>query len=80
MIWQVDYFTSQTGCQPAKEWLDGLDVKLQLEVFRAFDLLERFNIRLKEPYVKPLGDKLFELRIKDRKGIYRIVYFMHTKR
>ncbi len=80
MIWQVDYFTSQTGGQPVKEWIDSLDLKLQLKIFRAFDLLEDFNLNLKEPYVKPLGDKLFELRIKDSKGIYRIIYFTHTKR
>ncbi|RLA76023.1 MAG: type II toxin-antitoxin system RelE/ParE family toxin [Epsilonproteobacteria bacterium] len=49
-------------------------------MFRAFELLEHFNINLKAPYVKSLGDKLYELRIKDSKGIYRIIYFSYTNR
>jgi phage-related protein len=80
MKWQVNYFTSQNGIQPVREWIDSLDLKLQLKIFRAFELLEDFNINLREPYVKPLGDKLYELRIKDNKGIYRIIYFTHINK
>ena len=58
----------------------GIDLKLQLKIFRAFELLEDFNINLKLPYVKPLGDKLYELRVKDSKGIYRIIYFSYTNK
>ncbi len=78
MKWSVNYFTDEMGEQPVKEWIDTLEVKLQLKIFRAFELLEEFNINLKAPYVKPLEDKLYELRIKDLKGIYRIIYFAYT--
>ena len=78
MKWSVNYFTDEMGKQPVKEWIDTLEVKLQLKIFRAFELLEEFNINLKAPYVKPLEDKLYELRIKDPKGIYRIIYFAYT--
>ncbi len=78
MKWSVNYFTDEMGKQPVKEWIDTLEVKLQLKIFRAFELLEDFNINLKAPYVKPLEDKLYELRIKDQKGIYRIIYFAYT--
>ena len=78
MKWSVNYFTDEMGEQPVKEWIDTLEVKLQLKIFRAFELLEEFNINLKAPYVKPLEDKLYELRIKDPKGIYRIIYFAYT--
>ena len=78
MKWSVNYFTDEMGEQPVKEWIDTLEVKLQLKIFRAFELLEDFNINLKAPYVKPLEDKLYELRIKDPKGIYRIIYFAYT--
>jgi len=78
MNWTVNYFTDTMGQQPVKEWIDTLEMKLQLKIFRAFELLEDFNINLKAPYVKPLGDKLYELRIKDQKGIYRVIYFAHT--
>lgn len=78
MEWSVNYYTDETGEQPVKEWVKSLDDKLRLKVYRAFDLLEQFNLNLKAPYVKPLEDKLYELRIKDQKGIYRVIYFAHT--
>ena len=40
--------------------------------------MEKFNLNLKQPYVKPLENKLYEIRTKDSKGIYRIIYFAHT--
>ena len=78
MKWSVNYFTDKMGKQPVKDWIDTLEIKLQVKIFRAFELLEDFNINLKAPYVKPLEDKLYELRIKDPKGIYRIIYFAYT--
>jgi len=80
MKWKVNYFTDKKGNQPIKEWIDKLEVKLQLKIFRAFELLEEFNITLKAPYVKPLEDKLYELRVKDSKGIYRIIYFAYRNK
>jgi phage-related protein len=80
MKWKVNYFKQSDGIQPVKNWIDTLDLKLQLKIFRAFELLEDFNINLKLPYVKPLGDKLYELRVKDSKGIYRIIYFSYTNK
>ncbi|MBU1669327.1 type II toxin-antitoxin system RelE/ParE family toxin [bacterium] len=78
MQWTINYYTDETGKQPVKEWLKNLDEKLRLKVYRSFELLEEFNLNLKAPYVKPLEDKLYELRIKDQKGIYRVIYFAHT--
>jgi len=80
MQWAVNYYTDKRGEQPVKEWIKNLDRKLRLKVYRSFELLEEFNLNLKSPYVKPLEDKLYELRIKDPKGIYRIIYFAHTGR
>ena len=78
MQWTVNYYTDEMGKQPVKEWIKSLDEKLRLKVYRSFELLEEFNLNLKAPYVKPLEDKLYELRIKDQKGIYRIIYFAYT--
>lgn len=80
MKWEVNYYKESNGVQPVKEWINTLDLKLQLKILRAFELLEEFNINLKAPYVKPLGDKLYELRIKDSKGIFRIIYFSYTNK
>ena len=80
MEWKVNYYTEENGTQPVKEWINGLDIKLRSKIFKSFELLEQFNINLKSPYAKPLEDKLYELRVKDQKGIYRIIYFAYTGR
>ena len=41
-------------------------------------MLEKFALQLKEPYIKALEDKLYEIRAKDTSGIYRVIYFAHT--
>jgi len=41
-------------------------------------LLEQLGLAIREPYVKPLGDKLYEVRAKDQNGIYRVIYFAYT--
>jgi len=41
-------------------------------------LLEELGLNAREPYVKPLGDKLYEVRAKDSNGIYRVIYFAYT--
>lgn len=56
-----------------------LEVKTKAKIFKNLEMLAEFNITLKAPYVKPLEDKLYELRTKDSKGIYRIVYFAHKE-
>jgi phage-related protein len=55
-----------------------LEQKTQAKILKNLLLLEKFNLNLKEPFVKPLENKLYEIRTKDSKGIYRIIYFAHT--
>jgi len=43
-----------------------------------FDLLEESGIDVGMPHVKPLEDKLSEIRIRVDKNAYRIIYFLHT--
>jgi len=39
------------------------------------EMLEEFGpFQVREPYVKPLGNKLFEIRMKSREGIARAIY------
>ena len=78
MEWQVNYYKTEDDESPVEEWLDSLDEKVRAKIFRNFDLLEKFALNLKEPYIKPLEDKLYEIRAKDTKGIYRVIYFAFT--
>jgi phage-related protein len=42
------------------------------------DLLARYGVLLKEPYTKQIKGKLRELRIVDKAGNARILYFTYT--
>jgi len=44
------------------------------------ELLKTFGLQLKEPYVKYIGNKLYELRVRDADGIYRVLYFVSADR
>lgn len=65
----------QSGKSPVEEWLDSLSIDARVEVLRVIGLLKELGIELEMPYVKPIQNKLYELRAKDKDGIYRVLYF-----
>jgi phage-related protein len=78
MSWTIEFYRNKNGKSPVEEFLKGLDKKSAVKVYGAIKLLKKHGIYLREPYVKPLEDKIFELRVKDSRGIYRILYFAAT--
>jgi phage-related protein len=58
-----------------QEFLDNLDENARGNIIWAMDLLTQFGITLGAPYVKYMGDKLYELRVKAHTGNYRTFYF-----
>jgi len=78
MKWQVEFYKTHNNKSPVKDWISTLSTKTKVKIFRHLELLEKFGLELKEPYVKNLGDKLYEVRVKDQLGIYRIIYFANT--
>ena len=65
--------------EPAKLFLDSLDVKFRAKAYRTIGLLQQFGQFLMEPHAKPIrGYKgLHELRVKHGSNICRIFYFYH---
>ncbi|WP_345986612.1 type II toxin-antitoxin system RelE/ParE family toxin [Sulfurimonas sp. HSL-1656] len=57
-----------------------LEEKTKTVILRNLDFLEQLGTGIREPYVKHLEEKLYEVRAKDHNGIYRIIYFAHTGR
>jgi len=80
MIWIVEFFTDKEGVKPAKNWLYNLESSARSKLLRNIDLLERLGLGIREPYVRHLEGKLYEVRAKDHKGIYRVIYVAHTGR
>jgi phage-related protein len=63
--WTVDFYKSKSGNCPVKKYLSSLNAKQRSTVLEVIDYLETFGLELKEPFVKNLGEKVFELRAKD---------------
>lgn len=75
MQFTVDYYKTQNGTCPAKEFLNFLDAKMQARFFRLLYLLEQNGSELREPYSKLLTDGVFELRVQQGNNIARVLYF-----
>ncbi len=80
MAWNVRTFISDTGQRPVDEWVLGLSADARAEVAHVIDLLEAHGPTLGMPHARSLGDGLWELRARERDGIYRVIYFHWFRR
>lgn len=73
--YEVIFYDKADGTEPAKEFLLSLDAKMRAKMLRTIELLQNNGPELREPYSKPLGDSIFELRAKVGSDISRVLYF-----
>ena len=73
----INFFKKQDGSCPVEEFLDSLDNKMRAKILLAIVLLETNGPQLREPYSKPLGDGIFEIRAKQGNNITRTLYFFY---
>jgi len=69
------FYDLPDGREPAKEFIDSLDIKMRAKMVRAIALLQKNGTSLREPYSKPLEDGIFEVRAKVGTDISRVLYF-----
>lgn len=74
-MFSVDFYRLPDGTAPVEEFLDELNVKMRNKAINNLEILEEFGNRLREPYSKPIGNGIFELRIQSAGDISRIFYF-----
>lgn len=72
---EIEFFKTMGDLCPITEFLDTLDIKMKAKVLRTIMLLEQNGNNLREPYSKPLGNGIFELRIQLATDISRVLYF-----
>ncbi len=80
MDWIVEYYRNTEDREPVADFIDSLPDKTRAKVFRVIKLLKDYGVLLKEPYTRQVKGKIRELRIKDRQGAIRILYFTYTGR
>lgn len=76
----LNFYETENGKIPAKEFILSLDVKMRAKVLRYLEILKESGNALREPYTKGLGDGIFELRIKQGSDISRVLYFFMAEK
>ena len=75
-MWSIEYYESIAGRCPVEEFINSLDAGSRARIARTLDLLEEFGINLGMPYARHLEKQLWELRIRQGRNRYRIIYFL----
>lgn len=76
ITWSVETLDSRVDAE-----LEALPADMRERFVRIARLLQEFGPQnVREPYVKPLAGKLWEMRMKGRDGIARAVYVAATGR
>jgi phage-related protein len=74
-MFEVYYYQRVNGSKPIEEFLDNLDVRMRAAAFKEIEILKKRGSEIREPHSKPMGNGLFELRIKETGRISRVFYF-----
>lgn len=74
---EVEFYQKASGEIPVEEFLCSLDKKLRAKLAGLMLILEEKGNLLREPYSKPLGDGIFELRGKVGTDVGRVLYFFY---
>ena len=76
MSWRVEALN-----ETVKAELDRLPLDIRAKLTRILDMMAQLGPQqLREPHVKPLRDKLWEMRMNGRDGIARAIYVLAHER
>jgi len=78
--WSIVFYIEESGRNPVGEFLTALDVKAQARFVASMEQLRVRNVSAREPLVRHLEDKVWELREESRGNIYRLLYFFFSDR
>src|SRR6266481_5868811 len=78
--WVTVFYVDDNGHSPVEDFLWTLDNKTQTRFSWSIEQLRLRNVRAKEPLVRHLGGKLWELREESSTNIYRLLYFFFSGR
>lgn len=78
--WTTEFYIEPDGSSPVEEFLDGLDSKTRARFRWSMEQLRERNVNAREPLVRHVEDKLWELREESKTNIYRVIYFFFTGR
>jgi phage-related protein len=78
--WSIVFYIQENGKNPVSEFLASLDAKTQARFIASIEQLRIRNIHAREPLVRHLDGKIWELREESSTNIYRLLYFFFSGR
>lgn len=72
--WTILFYVDPGGIEPVLEFLQSLDLRAQARFEWSIDQLRVRNTRAREPLVRHLEGKIWELRRESSTNIYRLLY------
>jgi phage-related protein len=78
--WSIEYYVDDNGQVPVREFLLSLDDKTYARFQWSFEQLRLRNVAAREPLVRPVEGKIWELREESATNIYRVLYVFFTGR
>jgi phage-related protein len=76
--WTTEFYSREDGTSPVREFIARQDDLTQARFIAAIERLQRLNVYAREPLVKHIEGKLWELRQISKGNIYRLFYFFFT--
>ena len=72
--WSVDFYTEADGNEPVREFLNTLDRQAKARFDWAIEQLRIQNVHSREPLVRHIEGRIWELRRESNTKIYRLLY------
>ena len=80
MTWEIQIYEAPSGRAVVQDFICKLQPITQAKLLRQLDLLEEFGVALSMPHAKPLGDSLYELRIRGKQEVRVFYIFVKVNR
>ena len=77
-MFEIEFYSLPNGRKPVEDFMDSLPEKMRSKAIDSIKILRQYGNQLREPYSKPVGDGILELRIKFASDISRIFYFFFS--
>ena len=77
-MYTVEFYETEDGKKPVKEYLSSLEPKMHAKVVKMLKVLAEHGRDLREPFTKPLDDGIFELRVIQGSNLSRTLFFFYV--
>ena len=77
-MWTVVYYVEDNGTCLVERFLRRLDRTTQIAFLASIEVLQRLNHRAREPFVRHVEGKLWELPEMNNRRVYRLIYFLFS--